>query len=75
MSTPITVPGGSKEIPEGIEDVTKESSRPGSPLPEPGTIKTKLAFFESLKTKFSSKWSRWLESDAIEDVGVNEQNV
>ncbi|XP_075991845.1 myosin-7a binding protein isoform X2 [Anticarsia gemmatalis] len=55
MSTPLTVPGGSKEIPEGIEEVTKESSRPGSPLPEPGTIKTKLAFFESLKSKFSSK--------------------
>lgn len=55
MSTPLTVPGGAKEIPEGIEEVTKESSRPGSPLPEPGTIKTKLAFFESLKTKFSSK--------------------
>ncbi|XP_035454923.2 uncharacterized protein LOC118279336 isoform X7 [Spodoptera frugiperda] len=55
MSTPLTVPGGSKEIPEGIEEVTKESSRPGSPVPEPGTIKTKLAFFESLKSKFSNK--------------------
>lgn len=55
MSTPLTVPGGAKGFPEGIEEVTKESSRPGSPLPEPGTIKTKLAFFESLKTKFSSK--------------------
>ncbi|XP_049875696.1 uncharacterized protein LOC126373556 isoform X3 [Pectinophora gossypiella] len=54
MATPLKVPGGSKEIPEG-EEVTKESSRPGSPLPEPGTIKTKLAFFESLKSKFSSK--------------------
>ncbi|XP_053619107.1 uncharacterized protein M7BP isoform X2 [Plodia interpunctella] len=54
MATPLTVPGGSKEIPEG-EEVTKESSRPGSPLPEPGTIKTKLAFFESLKSKFSTK--------------------
>ncbi|XP_047035553.1 uncharacterized protein LOC124641429 isoform X2 [Helicoverpa zea] len=55
MSTPLTVPGGSKEIPEGIEEITKESSRPGSPVPEPGTIKTKLAFFESLKSKFSTK--------------------
>ncbi|KAJ8736675.1 hypothetical protein PYW08_007331 [Mythimna loreyi] len=55
MSTPLTVPGGSKVIPEGIEEVTKESSRPGSPVPEPGTIKTKLAFFESLKSKFSHK--------------------
>ncbi|KAG6445929.1 hypothetical protein O3G_MSEX004187 [Manduca sexta] len=54
MATPLTVPGGSKEIPEGIEEVTKESSRPGSPLPEPGTIKSKLAFFESLKSKFSN---------------------
>ncbi|XP_060807444.1 uncharacterized protein LOC106136081 isoform X2 [Amyelois transitella] len=54
MATPLTVPGGSKEIPEG-EEVIKESSRPGSPLPEPGTIKTKLAFFESLKSKFSTK--------------------
>lgn len=53
MSTPIKVPGGSKEIPDGA--VTRESSRPGSPVPEPGTIKTKLAFFEGLKTKFSSK--------------------
>ncbi|XP_072947710.1 uncharacterized protein M7BP isoform X2 [Epargyreus clarus] len=55
MATPLTVPGGSKEIPEGTEEVTKESSRPGSPLPEPGSIKTKLAFFESLKSKFSTK--------------------
>ncbi|CAK1601584.1 unnamed protein product [Parnassius mnemosyne] len=55
MAIPLTVPGGSKEFPEGIEEVTKESSRPGSPLPEPGTIKTKLAFFESLKSKFSNK--------------------
>ncbi|CAG4950579.1 unnamed protein product [Parnassius apollo] len=55
MAIPLTVPGGSKEFPEGIEEVTKESSRPGSPLPEPGTIKTKLAFFESLKYKFSNK--------------------
>ncbi|XP_073958083.1 uncharacterized protein isoform X3 [Choristoneura fumiferana] len=55
MATPLKVPGGSKEIPEGTEDVTKESSRPGSPLPEPGSLKTKLAFFESLKSKFSSK--------------------
>ncbi|XP_028167321.1 uncharacterized protein LOC114357751 isoform X1 [Ostrinia furnacalis] len=54
MATPLTVPGGSKEIPEG-EEVTKESSRPGSPLPEPGTIKSKLAFFESLKSKFNNK--------------------
>ncbi|KAM3960908.1 myosin-7a binding protein [Aphomia sociella] len=53
MATPLTVPGGSKEIPEG-EEVTKESSRPGSPVPEPGSIKTKLAFFESLKNKFSN---------------------
>lgn len=59
MSTPLTVPGGSKEIPEGIEEITKESSRPGSPVPEPGTIKTKLAFFESLKSKFSTKWRLW----------------
>lgn len=68
MSTPLTVPGGSKEIPEGIEEVTKESSRPGSPLPEPGTIRTKLAFFESLKSKFSHnhKWSVQLKSDAID---------
>lgn len=55
MSTPLTVPGGSKEIPEGTEEVTKESITEGSPLPEPGTIKTKLAFFESLKSKFSHK--------------------
>lgn len=55
MATPLKVPGGSKEIPEGTEDVTKESSRPGSPLPEPGSLKTKLAFFESLKSKFSNK--------------------
>lgn len=55
MPTPITVPGGSKEIPEGTEEVTKESSRPGSPMPEPGTLKNKLAFFESLKNKFSNK--------------------
>ncbi|XP_068626267.1 uncharacterized protein M7BP isoform X2 [Battus philenor] len=55
MATPLTVPGGSKDFPEGIEEVTKESSRPGSPVPEPGTIKTKLAFFESLKSKFTSK--------------------
>ncbi|XP_063549028.1 uncharacterized protein LOC134756134 isoform X3 [Cydia strobilella] len=55
MATPLKVPGGSNEIPEGTEDVTKESSRPPSPMPEPGTIKTKLAFFESLKSKFSSK--------------------
>ncbi|KAJ0182811.1 hypothetical protein K1T71_002180 [Dendrolimus kikuchii] len=54
MATPLTVPGGSKEIPEGIEEVTNESIRPGSPVPEPGTIKTKLAFFESLKTKFNN---------------------
>ncbi|XP_061385934.1 uncharacterized protein LOC116778680 [Danaus plexippus] len=52
MATPLTVPGGAKDIPEG-EEVTRESSRPGSPVPEPGTIKTKLAFFESLKSKFS----------------------
>ncbi|XP_052748831.1 uncharacterized protein LOC113518558 isoform X6 [Galleria mellonella] len=50
---PLKVPGGSKEIPEG-EEITKESSRPGSPQPEPGTIKSKLAFFESLKNKFSN---------------------
>lgn len=55
MATPLKVPGGSNEIPEGTEDVIKESSRPPSPMPEPGTIKTKLAFFESLKFKFSSK--------------------
>ncbi|XP_063394768.1 uncharacterized protein LOC134679804 isoform X2 [Cydia fagiglandana] len=55
MATPLKVPGGSNEIPEGTEDVIKESSRPPSPMPEPGTIKTKLAFFESLKSKFSSK--------------------
>ncbi|CAB3240124.1 unnamed protein product [Arctia plantaginis] len=55
MSTPLTVPGGSKEMPEGTDEVTKESITPGSPLPEPGTIKTKLAFFESLKSKFSNK--------------------
>lgn len=55
MSTPLTVPGGSKEIPEGTDEVTKESITPGSPLPEPGTLKTKLAFFESLKSKFSHK--------------------
>lgn len=55
MATPLTVPGGSKDIPEGTEDITKESSRPGSPVPEPGTIKNRLAFFESLKTKFNSK--------------------
>ncbi|XP_052743754.1 uncharacterized protein LOC112050963 isoform X2 [Bicyclus anynana] len=54
MPTPLTVPGGAKDIPEG-EEVTRESSRPGSPVPEPGTIKSKLAFFESLKSKFSSK--------------------
>ncbi|KAJ2940721.1 hypothetical protein O0L34_g14832 [Tuta absoluta] len=52
MATPLTVPGGSKEIPEG-EEITKESSRPGSPLPQPGTIKSKLAFFESLKNRFN----------------------
>ncbi|GBP42805.1 hypothetical protein EVAR_83322_1 [Eumeta japonica] len=55
MATPLKVPGGSNELPEGIEDVIKESSRPGSPLPEPGTLKTKLAFFESLKSKFNGK--------------------
>lgn len=57
MSMPrsLKTPGGTNELPEGIEEVSKESSRPGSPLPEPGTIKTKLAFFESLKAKFSSK--------------------
>lgn len=55
MATPLKTPGGTKEVPEGIEEVTKESSRPGSPMPEPGTIKTKLAFFESLKSKFSTK--------------------
>ncbi|CAH2256773.1 jg10984 [Pararge aegeria aegeria] len=54
MATPHTVPGGAKDIPEG-EEVTRESSRPGSPVPEPGTIKSKLAFFESLKSKFTSK--------------------
>ncbi|XP_069362988.1 uncharacterized protein M7BP isoform X1 [Maniola hyperantus] len=54
MPTPHQHPGGSKDIPEG-EEVTRESSRPGSPVPEPGTIKSKLAFFESLKSKFSSK--------------------
>ncbi|CAH0592126.1 unnamed protein product [Chrysodeixis includens] len=54
MSTPLTVPGGVRECPEG-EEVSSEAARPGSPLPEPGTIKTKLAFFESLKTKFSTK--------------------
>lgn len=53
MSTPIKVPGGSKDVPDG--DITRESSRPGSPVPEPGTIKSKLAFFESLKSKFSTK--------------------
>ncbi|CAH0724498.1 unnamed protein product, partial [Brenthis ino] len=52
MATPLTVPGGAKGLPEG-EEVTRESSRPGSPVPEPGTIKTKLAFFESLKTKLT----------------------
>ncbi|XP_050346748.1 uncharacterized protein LOC126771079 isoform X2 [Nymphalis io] len=55
MATPLKVPGGAKEIPEGTEDITRESSRPGSPVPEPGTIKTKLAFFESLKERFSNK--------------------
>lgn len=54
MAIPLTIPGGSKEIPEG-EEVTKESSRPSSPVPEPGTIKTKLAFFEGLKNKFNGK--------------------
>ncbi|CAK1544375.1 unnamed protein product [Leptosia nina] len=55
--TNITVPGGAKESPEGADEVLKESSpeRPESPVPEPGTIKTKLAFFESLKSKFSNK--------------------
>ncbi|XP_013176316.1 PREDICTED: uncharacterized protein LOC106124317 isoform X2 [Papilio xuthus] len=53
LATPLTVPGGSKAIPEGLEEISKESSRPGSPVPEPGTIKTKLAFFESLKSKLS----------------------
>lgn len=56
MPTPLKVPGGTNEVPEGIEEVTKESTEnPESPLPEPGTIKSKLAFFESLKTKFSTK--------------------
>ncbi|CAH0767251.1 unnamed protein product [Diatraea saccharalis] len=55
MATPLTVPGGSKEIPEGTEEVVKQTSRPGSPQPEPGTIKNKLAFFESLKSKFNNK--------------------
>lgn len=55
MATPLTVPGGSKEMPEGTEDITRESSRPGSPVPEPGTIKSKLAFFESLKQKIRNK--------------------
>ncbi|XP_047532772.1 uncharacterized protein LOC125067912 isoform X2 [Vanessa atalanta] len=55
MATPLKIPGGAKEIPEGTEDITRESSRPGSPVPEPGTIKTKLAFFESLKERFSHK--------------------
>ncbi|CAG4989043.1 unnamed protein product [Colias eurytheme] len=55
MPTSIKVPGGTKEIPEGTEEVVKESSRPGSPVPEPGTIKTKLAFFESLKSRFNGK--------------------
>lgn len=55
MATPLTVPGGSKEMPEGTEEITRESSRPGSPLPEPGNIKSKLAFFESLKQKIRNK--------------------
>ncbi|XP_050680452.1 uncharacterized protein LOC126976256 isoform X3 [Leptidea sinapis] len=53
MPTSIKVPGGAKELPEGIDEIVKESSRPSSPVPEPGTIKTKLAFFESLKSRFS----------------------
>ncbi|XP_045488615.1 uncharacterized protein LOC110994984 isoform X3 [Pieris rapae] len=55
--TSIKVPGGANEIPEGADEVLKEYSpeRPPSPVPVPGTIKTKLAFFESLKSKFSSK--------------------
>ncbi|XP_047520679.1 uncharacterized protein LOC125059993 isoform X3 [Pieris napi] len=55
--TSIKVPGGANEIPEGADEVVKEHSpeRPPSPVPTPGTIKTKLAFFESLKSKFSSK--------------------
>ncbi|CAH3970682.1 unnamed protein product [Pieris brassicae] len=55
--TSIKVPGGANEIPEGADEVVKEYSpeRPPSPVPVPGTIKTKLAFFESLKSKFSSK--------------------
>ena len=52
LATPLTVPGGAKELPEG-EEIMRESSRPGSPVPEPGTIKSKLAFFESLKNKFT----------------------
>lgn len=55
MATPLKVPGGAKEVPEGIEEVIKEEERPVSPLPEPGTIKSKLAFFESLKSKFNTK--------------------
>lgn len=53
--TSIKVPGGANEIPEGADEILKESSleRPASPVPEPGTIKSKLAFFESLKSKFS----------------------
>lgn len=54
MATPLTVPGGSKEIPEGTDEVANETVRPGSPVPVPGTIKSKLAFFESLKSKFSN---------------------
>ncbi|KAG7311040.1 hypothetical protein JYU34_003897 [Plutella xylostella] len=53
MATPLKTPGGSNDAPDG--EIMKESSRPGSPLPEPGTLKTKLAFFESLKSKFNTK--------------------
>lgn len=56
MPTTLKTPGGSKNLPEGIEEVSRESEeRDESPLPEPGNIKNKLAFFESLKSKFSMK--------------------
>lgn len=51
MSMPINKiihPGGTK--PNGINDTISEGkdSRPESPIPEPGSLKNKLAFFEKI---------------------------
>lgn len=48
---PIIHPGGAKNLPNGSEDPAKEGksdTKPDSPVPEPGSLRNKLAFFEQL---------------------------